>query len=408
MKTPIASSPYDTSEYLKPCRPILLAVLGMLILVLNTRITATAEDAPKISPEKLERVRSDAERGLAEAQSYLGACYATGSGVVKDTSEAVKWYRKAADQDLSAAQWFLGGCYAKGAGVQKDDAEAVNWYRKAAAHGLSEAQWSLGACYGAGTGVSQDWIEAVNWSRKAAEQGHADAQFFLGACYAEGTGVLKDYVTAYMWTDIAAAAGVTNAKDMRLRLSKIMTNEQILTAQRISREWKPKTQSSFFQPVEFKSTAGQFTVWTPATLKESVTTKTVVSSSEGQTYNITTHLFSGSQGDVVYSVSYADFPEWIFKLGDPKKITEGLLNATGSGTATLTNGKLLLETKINLGRYPGHEVLSQCQEQGQMALIKARYYIVERRYYEVSALIPSGKGEMNNINTYLDSFHLLK
>ena len=107
-------------------------------------------------------------------------------------------------------------------------------------------------------------------------------------------------------------------------------------------------------------------------------------------------------------VSYADFPEWIFKLGEPAAITEQLLNRSGLAAETLTNSKLLLETKITLGRYPGHEVLAECQEQGQKALMKVRNYIVNRRHYQVMTLVPKGKGEMIDTNAFLDSFQLLK
>jgi len=350
----------------------LLVTLAMLIVGLCGSSPAAPEEVPTISAEKLERVRRDAEQGIAEAQSYLGACYDTGTGVTRDFSEAVKWYRKAANQGLSAAQLFLGECYVKGTGVQKDDAEAFKWYHK------------------------------------AAQQGYAAAQVMVGACYSQGIGVPKDNVTAYMWAALAATAGTHDAKELREEISKQMTNEQIAEAQRMIRQWKPTVQNSLFLPGEFKSAEGGFLVRTPATLKESTTTKKVVISSGGQSYDITTHIFSGKQGDVIYLVSYADFPEWIFKLGEPAAITEQLLNRSGLAAETLTNSKLLLETKITLGRYPGHEVLAECQEQGQKALMKVRNYIVNRRHYQVMTLVPKGKGEMIDTNAFLDSFQLLK
>jgi hypothetical protein len=49
-----------------------------------------------LSPVEDPRVR--AEQGDAKAQYSLGAAYALGEGVAKDSAEAVKWYRKAADQ----------------------------------------------------------------------------------------------------------------------------------------------------------------------------------------------------------------------------------------------------------------------------------------------------------------------
>ena len=50
--------------------------------------------------EAVNRYRTAAERGDAEAQSRLGECYFLGKGVSMDKAEAVKWYRLAAEQGL--------------------------------------------------------------------------------------------------------------------------------------------------------------------------------------------------------------------------------------------------------------------------------------------------------------------
>jgi hypothetical protein len=59
--------------------------------------------------------------------------------VRQDEREAVRWYRKAADQGVAAAQSFLGFCYVTGTGVEKDRRKAVRWYRKAANQGHKTA-----------------------------------------------------------------------------------------------------------------------------------------------------------------------------------------------------------------------------------------------------------------------------
>ena len=74
-----------------------------------------------------------------------------------------------------------------------------------------------------------------------AEQGNAQAMFGLGLIYYNGRGVPKDYVMAYMWFNLAAAQGNETADKNKSIVVKEMTPEQILEAQRLSREFKVKS-----------------------------------------------------------------------------------------------------------------------------------------------------------------------
>jgi len=125
--------------------------------------------------------------------------------------------------------------------VPNDDFEAVKWFRRAADQGFAQAQVSLGGMYIDGKGVAQDNSEAVNWYRKAAEQGYADAQHRLGKSYAVGIGLPKDFVQAHMWFDLAAMGGDSDAKNDRDKVAEMMTPPQIAEAQRLAKEWKPKS-----------------------------------------------------------------------------------------------------------------------------------------------------------------------
>jgi uncharacterized protein len=93
--------------------------------------------------------------------------------------------------------------------------------------------------------VPQDYAEAVRWYRKAAEQGLANAQFNLGLMYAKGQGVPQDYAEAPMWLNLAASrtSGDVQQKSAETRdlVARMMTAQQIAEAQRLAREWKPKT-----------------------------------------------------------------------------------------------------------------------------------------------------------------------
>ena len=82
--------------------------------------------------------------------------------------------------------------------------------------------------------------------RKRAAQGHAGAQNNLGGLYEFGHGVTQDHVRAYMWYNVAAAHSTGDAqKDVaaenRDEIAGRMTPAQIAEAQKLAREWKPKS-----------------------------------------------------------------------------------------------------------------------------------------------------------------------
>jgi len=116
---------------------------------------------------------------------------------------------------------------------------------KRAEQGDAVAQYNLGLMYKQGKGVPQDYKEAVRWYRVAAEQGDATAQYNLGGMYHEGQGVPQNYIQAHMWYNLAASSTTgedrERAAKARDRTAEKMTSEQIAEAQRLAREWKPKT-----------------------------------------------------------------------------------------------------------------------------------------------------------------------
>ena len=220
------------------------------------------------SPE-IEELLAAAEQGDPDAQYKLGLKYAFSAIdaarallpydyqkaliYTEDYQEAVKWYRLAAEQGHNMAQHTLGLAYDKGAGVPQDYQEAVKWYRLAAEQGNDASQWILGGMYDKGEGVPQDYQEAVKWYRLAAEQGKYVAQFELGAMYANGKGVPQDFVQAHKWINLAASqntahrwfssdtATAESYRSWRDEVAERMTAKQIAEAQRLAREWQPKT-----------------------------------------------------------------------------------------------------------------------------------------------------------------------
>jgi TPR repeat protein len=123
----------------------------------------------------------------------------------------------------------------------------VKWFRLAADQGAAAVQFNLGRTYEIGRGVPQSYAEAMKWYRKAADQGDAAAQFNLGTLYYNGRGVAQDLVEAHKWYTLAAsrfpgpmAANRQRAVNNRQLVAAKMTPSQIVEAQRLVSEWKPK------------------------------------------------------------------------------------------------------------------------------------------------------------------------
>ena len=187
---------------------LLVIRVSTIVLLSMVLLPVFGQDDP---PENLQELIEKAEQGHAAAQSNLGVMYTNGQGVPQDDGEAVKWYRAAAEQGHAGAQSNLGISYANGQGVPQDDGEAVKWFRE------------------------------------AAEQGHSGAQSNLGVMYDRGLGVAQDYVQAHKWYNLAVSQSTReDSKDAlnRHRVAQKMTSEQIAEAQRLAREWKPKSSGS--------------------------------------------------------------------------------------------------------------------------------------------------------------------
>ena len=160
--------------------------------------------ATGVSPDSLNQLKSEANRGNVTAQIELGDMYASDSNVPQDFAEAAKWYRKGADQGNALAQCNLGQLYAKG------------------------------------EGVPHDYTEAYRWCQMAADQGLPAAQYMIGLMYHTAKGVPHDLVMARMWYNLAAAQGHEQARRFRDKLAHLMTAGQIAKAEALATKWKPK------------------------------------------------------------------------------------------------------------------------------------------------------------------------
>jgi len=156
----------------------------------------------------LDKTRTEAEGGNAEAQYAIGKAYAKGEGVTRDLKKAVDYYRKAADQGNAKAQTNLGVLYANGEGVEKDEQVAIGLFRKAAVQGDALGQQNLAWMLTHAKSVQVNPADAIPLYRSAAEAGQLDAQIQLGQLYIKGRdGIAQDYREAGKWFGMAAAQG---------------------------------------------------------------------------------------------------------------------------------------------------------------------------------------------------------
>ncbi|MEN8262506.1 MAG: tetratricopeptide repeat protein [Nitrospirota bacterium] len=146
-----------------------------------------------------------------------------------------------AEQGHPNAQYQLGKYYMGlgNANMRRDLPRAAKWLKQAAEQGQVDAQYSLGVLYQQGEGVIQDFEEASNWIRKAAEKGMTDAMYMLGIIYYTGRGVATDNIQAYVWLNVAAAQGKEEAIRKRNKVMELLSDAEIIEAQRRSRIWKP-------------------------------------------------------------------------------------------------------------------------------------------------------------------------
>jgi len=88
-----------------------------------------------MNKDLLQIVQLSAQRGNAESQYALGACYSFGQGVPQDYKKAAKYFSLAAQQGHVLSQKKLGYYYLEGKGVEQSNQKAIKWFKLAAKQG---------------------------------------------------------------------------------------------------------------------------------------------------------------------------------------------------------------------------------------------------------------------------------
>jgi TPR repeat protein len=224
-------------------------------------------DAGRIA-EAMAVWRKLAGSGVARAQTILGACLATGTGVARDATEARMWlergatagdvigqrnlatlllpddpaaaslwYRRAAEQGDAISQDQLSRMLLAGEGVIQDLAGARHWAERAAEQGIVAACARLGMMCHEAKGGPRDPEAAARWWRFAAERGDGDSAAMLGAALHMGQGVVADQVAAMAWLIIGSDRNSILVRGFYARTEAGLTAEERARAEELAAVW---------------------------------------------------------------------------------------------------------------------------------------------------------------------------
>jgi localization factor PodJL len=191
-----------------------------------------------------QKLTSAALNGDPAAEFEVGARYAAGTIVARNTSKAAEWYQRAANGGLAVAKFRLGSLYERGDGVRQDRAAALAWYQRAAEQGNVNAMHNLAVLLSSGDDASTDPKGALKWFLMAAGYGLRDSQYNLGVVYTRGLGTPINLGEAYKWFAIAAASGDSDAGARRDEVGQSLSTSDQNIAKAAAAAWRAKQPST--------------------------------------------------------------------------------------------------------------------------------------------------------------------
>ncbi|MFL6439455.1 MAG: tetratricopeptide repeat protein [Terriglobales bacterium] len=150
--------------------------------------------------------------------------------------ERVARWKSEAERGDASAQFWLGVAYERGKGVEQDFAQALRWSAESAKQGNADAQNMLGQMYEDAEGVSRDYIQAAKWCRAACENrpdygGAGQGCNNLGLLYLDGNGVRRNRVEAYKYFKLSGSAVNLDI------VKRTMTPDEVAEAEDRTEQW---------------------------------------------------------------------------------------------------------------------------------------------------------------------------
>ena len=113
-----------------------------------------------------------------------------------------------------------------------------------------------------------------------------------------------------------------------------------------------------------------------------------------------------SDDNLIYSMSYADYPEGSSIHSDSTEILKDFFNKSRDGAIANIQGKLLSETSESIQGYPGRE--QRIAVKNGLAIVRFRSFLVKNRFYNLQVITPAANNFNKSINRFMNSFKLLE
>ncbi len=112
------------------------------------------------------------------------------------------------------------------------------------------------------------------------------------------------------------------------------------------------------------------------------------------------NMLTYTDGNSNFTASYTDYP-----LSSIVSVNiDSFLNGARDGALKNTNGKLISEKVIQYKNHPGREIKFSLLD--GKAMIRAKYYLVRNRLYQILVVAPPADLYNKNLQTFYDSFKL--
>lgn len=199
---------------------------------------------------------------LLSTQAFAGFLEGKKAYDKADWMTAIMNLRPLVEAGDARAAVLLGNMYLDGHGVNEDAVEAASLYRKAALAHNTDAMVALAVLYQKGRGVDINIPVSRGWYERAARLGNQPAAFLYALHLFGGSKGMRfdfkpDPAGAYQWLKIVSlhgpdkklAAGAAKMAD-QIVAQKLITNDELVAADRDVANWKPEMPESFTQTPE--------------------------------------------------------------------------------------------------------------------------------------------------------------
>lgn len=115
--------------------------------------------------------------------------------------------------------------------------------------------------------------------------------------------------------------------------------------------------------------------------------------------------YSEEQSNLMYLIEYYDYPEGSFHP-DSIELIDMFLDQTAIATSSEVGGELVYESNINKNGHRGK--LYRCQYKDATYIMKSKMYLVGDRFYHLKVYCKKEYALNEEMDTFLDSFRLIK